>query len=131
MTDILSTVMKKATEIIARPVKVNNGDTEIDKMLLGKELSKWLHRTNKLSENVRQAYTVILGQRTTFTRSNIEILRGWEDMSENLYMIALMKEIKGLILNHDNMEYFYTGMQPSLRGFLDLQQGRMTVTDCH
>ena len=47
-TDIQSTSMKEATKIITRPVKVNTGNAEIDKMLLGKELSEWVQRTSKL-----------------------------------------------------------------------------------
>ena len=78
---------------------------------------------------MEQAYIVILRQSSTFTRSNIESLKGWEAMLESLELIALMKGIKGLILRHENTEYLYMGIRSSLRGFLNLHQGGTTVTE--
>ena len=75
---IQSTIIKGTAKILARPAKFKIGEDEVDKMLLGKELLKWLHYTRKLSANMRQAYTVILGQCKTFTRSKIKIPKGWE-----------------------------------------------------
>ena len=49
-TDIQSKIMKGTTKIIARPVKVNTGDGEVENMIIGKELSEWVQRTSKLSE---------------------------------------------------------------------------------
>ena len=40
---IQSTIMKGTAKILARPAKVKTDDNEVDKMLLGKELLKWLH----------------------------------------------------------------------------------------
>ena len=67
-TDIQSTIMKEATKIVVIPVKVNTGDAEIDKMLLGKELSGWVQRTSKLSENMGRVYNLIIGKCMTLTR---------------------------------------------------------------
>ena len=75
-----------------------------------------------------QAYNVILVHSTTFARSKLEILKGWEAMSESLVLIDLMKGIKGLILWHDNTKCFYMGMRSYLRRFLNLHQVGMTVT---
>ena len=60
-TDIQSTIMKESPKVIARPVKIKNGDAEIEKMLLGKQLSEWVSRTSKLLENTGKAYNVIIG----------------------------------------------------------------------
>ena len=60
-TDIQSTIMNESPKVIARPFKVNTDDADIDKMLLGKQLPEWVLRTSKLSENMGQAYNVILG----------------------------------------------------------------------
>ena len=103
--------MKEATNIIARQVNVNTGGAEIDKILLGKDLSELVQLTSKLSANMGQAYNVILVHITTFTSSNIKSLKVWEGVSENSDMIVLIKGIKGLIFKHDNTEYFYTGMR--------------------
>ena len=89
--------MKESPYIIARPIKFKTGNVEIDKMILDKELSEWVSQTSKLSSNMGQAYNVILGKITTFTRSNLKSLKGWEAMLESLDLIALMKGIKGLI----------------------------------
>ena len=78
-----------------------------------------------------QAYNVILGQSMTFTRSNIESLKGWEAMLESSEMISLMKGIKGIIFQNNDTDYFYTGMCSDLRGFLNLHQGGVTVTEYH
>ena len=80
-TDIQSTITKESPKVIASTVKVNTGDEDIEKMLLGKQLSERVLWTSKLSENMGQAYNVILGQIMTFTRSNLESLKGWETMS--------------------------------------------------
>ena len=121
--------MKESPKINARPFKFNTGDEENEKMLLGKQLSEWLSRTSKLSSNMGQAYNVILRKSTTFIRAKLESLKGWDSMSESSDLIALMKGIKGLILWHDDTEYFYMGMRSSLRGFLNLHQGGVTVTE--
>ena len=52
-------------------------------------------------------------------------------MSESLDLIAPMKGIKGLVFRHNDTKYFYMGIRSSLRGFLYLHQGGMTVTDYH
>ena len=52
-------------------------------------------------------------------------------MLESSDQIALMKGIKGLIFCHDDTEYFYTGMHLDLRGFLNLNQVGMTMTEYH
>ena len=46
-------------------------------------------------------------------------------------LIELMKHIKGLIFKHDDADYFYTGMWSASRGFLNLRQGGMSVTEYH
>ena len=61
--------MKGTEKVITKPVKVTTGEDNIDSILFGKELSEWVHCTNKLSENMGQSYNVILGQCTTFIRS--------------------------------------------------------------
>ena len=40
-----------------------------------------------------------------------------------------MKGIKSLILKHDGAKYLFTGMCSALRGFLNLHQGGMLVTE--
>ena len=60
-TDIQSTIMKEYPKVIARLIKVNTVDADIDNMLLGKQLSEWVSQTSKLLENMGQAYNVILG----------------------------------------------------------------------
>ena len=47
-------------KIVPRPVKVNTSNAEINKMLLGKELSEWEQRTSKLLAKMWQAYNFIL-----------------------------------------------------------------------
>ena len=89
--------MKESPKVIARPVKVNTGNAEIDKMLLGKQLFELMLRTRKLLVNMRQAYKVILRKSTTFNRSKLKSLNVWEAMSESSYLIDLMKGITGLI----------------------------------
>ena len=59
-TEIQSTIMKESLKIIMKPVEVNTGNTEIEKMLLGKELLEWVLCTSKLSANMGKAYNVIL-----------------------------------------------------------------------
>ena len=103
----------------------------MDKMLLGKELSECVHRTSKMLANMVQAYNIILGQCTTFTRLKLDSFNGWEATLENADQIILVKGIKGLIFKHDVAEYFCTGMRSALRGFLDLHQGGMSVTEYH
>ena len=110
-TDIQSTIIKESPKVIVSPVKVNTGDAEIDNMLLVKQLSEWLSRTSKLSENMVQAYNAILGHSTTFTRLKLEVLKGCEAISESSYLIAPMKGIKGLIFRNDDTKYFYMGMR--------------------
>ena len=92
-TYIQSTIMKESPKVTARPAKVNIGNVEIVKMLIGKQLSEWVSWTSKLSANMGQAYNVILGQSTTFTRSKLESLKGWEAMSESSDLISLVKGI--------------------------------------
>ena len=75
-TDIQSTIMKEYPKVIARLIKVNTVDADIDNMLLGKQLSEWVSQTSKLLENMGQAYNVILGQSTAFTRLKIKRPKG-------------------------------------------------------
>ena len=130
-TDIQYTITKESTKVTARPVKVNTGDADIDKMMLGKQLSEWVLRTVKLSANMGQTYNVIIGQSTNSTRSKLDSLKGWEAMLESLDLIALMKGIKVLIFRHNDTKYFYMGMHSALCGFLNLHQGGMTVAEYH
>ena len=130
-TDIQSNIIKGIVKITAIPIKVNMDDTEIDKLLLGKELSEWMQRTRKLLANTGQAYIVIIGHIMTFTRSKVETLKFWEEMPDNLDLIALVKGIKGLIFKHDDAEYFYIRTRSALRGFLKLHQGGATMTEYH
>ena len=81
--------------------------------------------------NMGKEYKVILRQRTTFTGSKLKRLKGWEAMSENSDLIALMKGIKGLIFKQNDMEYLFTGMQLALCGFLNLYQRGVTITEYH
>ena len=60
--------MKESPKIIARPVKFNTGDVEIDKMMLGKQLSEWVLRMRKLLANMSKAYKYILRKSMYFTR---------------------------------------------------------------
>ena len=53
--------MKEYPKVIARPVKVNTGDVEIENILMGKHISEWVSRTSKLSANMGQVYNIILG----------------------------------------------------------------------
>lgn len=78
-----------------------------------------------------QAYNVILGRSTTFTRSNLEILKGWEAMSEISDLIDLMKGFKVLIFRNDDTEHFYMGTRLALRGLLNLHQVGMTMMEYH
>ena len=78
--DIQSTTMKESPKVNERPFKVNTGNADIDKMLLGNQLSEWVSRTSNLSANMGQAYNMILGQGTTFTRSKLKSLKGWKVM---------------------------------------------------
>ena len=39
-TDIQSTIMKESPKVISRPFKVKTGNVDIDKMLLGKQLTE-------------------------------------------------------------------------------------------
>ena len=48
-------------------------------------------------------------------------------MSDSLDLIVLMKGIKGLVFQHNDTNYLYTGMRSYLRGFLNLHQEGMTV----
>ena len=101
-TDIHSTTMKEYPKVIARPVKVNTSIAEIEKILLGKQLLVWLSWTSKLLANMGQEYNMIPRQSTTFTRSKLESLKGWEAMLDISDLIVLMKDIKGLILRNDS-----------------------------
>ena len=67
-TDIHSTTMKEYPMVIIKSVNVNTGDTDIDKILLGKQLLEWISLTRNLSSNIGQAYNVILRYSTIFTR---------------------------------------------------------------
>ena len=73
--------MKGTVNIIVVPIKGNTGGDEIDKMILGKELSEWVQRTSKILVNMRQLYIIIVGQRTIFTRWKLDSLKCWEKMS--------------------------------------------------
>ena len=53
-TDIHSTIIKESPKVITRPIKVNTGDADIEKILLGKQLSEWVSQTSKLSDNMGQ-----------------------------------------------------------------------------
>ena len=78
-----------------------------------------------------QEYNVILGQSLTFARSKIESLKGWEAMLESSDLLSPMKVIEVLVFRHDDTKYFYMGMRSDLRGFLNLHQGGVTVTEYH
>ena len=78
-TDIQTTIMKGTVKILMRPFKFTTGDNEVDNMLLGKELSEWVHGTRKMLANMGQAYNIILVQCMAFTRSKLESLIGWEE----------------------------------------------------
>ena len=45
-------------------------------------------------------YNFILGNYTAFSGSKLEILKGWEETSDNSDLISLMNFIKGLIVKH-------------------------------
>ena len=130
-TEIQSTIRKGAVKILKIMVKVTTGNNEVDKMLIGKELPEWVHRTIKLSEKMVHEYKVLLGKCMNFTRLKLEILKGLEETSNKSDLFSLMKGINGLIFKHENAEYFYTGMQLELRVFLDLNQGGITVMEYH
>ena len=92
--------MKGAVKILVRPVKVTTGYDKLDHMLLGKELLEWVHCTRKLSAKMGNAYNFILGNYTASSGSKLEILKGWEETSDNSDLISLMNFIKGLIVKH-------------------------------
>lgn len=94
--------MEGTAKILARPVKVKTDDKEANKILLGKELPEWVHRTSKLSINTENLYNIIPGQRMSFTRSKLEILKGWEEILESLDVISLLEGTKGLLFKHDD-----------------------------
>ena len=119
------------TKIISRRVKVNTGNTEIDNMLICKELSEWVERTIKILVNMGQVYNIIIIHRTTFTKLKLESPKGWEAMSENWYFISLMKGIKRIIFKHNNTDYLYTGMWLKLSELPNLYQVGMTVIEYH
>ena len=52
--------------------------------------------------NIGQAYNVIIRQSMNFARLKLENFKGWEAMSENSDLIALIKGIKGLIFKHND-----------------------------
>ena len=84
-----------------------------------------------MSANMGQSYNIILGQFMNFARLKLGSLSGWEAPSENSNIIFLVKGIKGLIFKHKNVNYLYTGIRSTLRGFLNLHQGVMLVTEYH
>ena len=63
-----------------------------------------MHRIINLSENMGKVYNIILRKCTTFIRSKLESLSGWEEISENSELIDPTNGIKGLIFKHDNAE---------------------------
>ena len=92
--------MKESPKVIARLVKDNTGNADVDRMLLETKLSEWVLMTRKLLANMGQEYNMIPQQSTTFTRSKLESLKGWEAMLDISDLIVLMKDIKGLILRN-------------------------------
>ena len=69
--------MKGTVKILARPFKATMVNNELDKMLLGKEMLEWVHRTRNILANMGHAYNSILGQCTIFTRSKLDSLCVW------------------------------------------------------
>ena len=130
-TEIQLMIMKGTQNFLTILVKVTTGDNKIDNMIIRKELSEWVHRTRNLFANMFQAYNDIGVQCTTFTRSKLSSLSVWEVTSENSDLIVRMKGIKGLIFKHDNAKYLYMGMRLALRGFLNIWQVVMSVTEYH
>jgi hypothetical protein len=75
------------------------------KRIWERRIDEFFKRDNKLAENCKTVYSLIMGQCTEYTREKLEGLPDYNKMNLSFDMIKIVMSIKGLHYQFDGQTY--------------------------
>ena len=96
--------------------------SEIDKMILKEQVTKYVARKELFEDNMNKAYGVILGQCSKAVKDKLECRDDWTTMEAQLDPIMLLKAIKEITQNYEDSKYPIATIHKALISLLGIKQ---------
>ena len=104
--DIKKTIQNLEEVDIEEP-ELEDDATEVRRIIFTREADEYVKRKTFLRENMKTAYTLILGQCTELLRAKLEASSKYEDIDDEQNPIDLLREIKSICFKFEDHRYFF------------------------
>ena len=129
--DIMRAVQKLKLPTLVKPDDPPADVNSTDKCIWEKKVDTYVMRDEQLLENVQKLYSLVWGQCTELMRQQIEGMTEYEEMSNELDGIALIKAIKNVIYHAENQQYADQSIRDAKRRFYNCTQGKHTTNQAY
>ena len=103
--NIRSTIEQNVRFAIPIPLAPSGTNDEVERMILTKKVDAYVKRDSILDENIKKAYSLMLGQCTELLKSKLKTTTYWMTVSTEFDLLGLMKTIRSVIFKFEDQRY--------------------------
>lgn len=112
----------------ARP-EVRAPLSNMQAMLLSGQVKSYLYQVNKLAENVKKAYAIVLKQCTLNLQSKLEERPEWAALKMSCDVLVLLELIRSLVFRYEERMYQPLSLHRVKQTFYSFRQGNLSNID--
>ena len=99
---------------------------EVTKMIFKGKLDEYIKRKSMLDDNVKKAYSIVMGQCTDLLQSKLKQQANWSTISQDQDAIPLISLIKTITFRFEDQKFLPLALYQSKANLYSLRQGNMT-----
>ena len=105
--------------------EVQGGPISETKTLIWKrQIEMYVKRQEKLEDNLRQAFTLVIGQCTEVMINKLEALNEYKRIKADCDVLALLDQMKSLTFKYEEQKYCYSSVYFANKRFYNFKQGQ-------
>ena len=105
------------------------GKDECKKLVINNDVMTWINSKAQLDTNMGQAFNIILGQGTDYTKSTLTGLSNWTKPDTDSNLLKLINFLKGVVLIHDELKYHHMSFQEIVHKFHNMFQNNSSDSE--
>ena len=98
--------------------------TETKTLIWKRQIEMYVKRQEKLEDNLRQAFGLVIGQCTEVMLNKLEALSEFKAIKEKCDVLALLEQMKSLTFKYEEQKYCYSSVYYANKRFYNFKQGQ-------
>ena len=103
----------------------------LDNEVFRQEINTYVKQKAQLKSNMRQAYSLVLGQCTDRMKNKLKACTNWETLSTKQDVLGLLNEIKGVTFRFEDQKYHILSIHNAKAAFYSFRQLQLSNAEYH